>query len=80
MGIGDKGILDVGSDIADVTFGMLEKMMSDELELISVYYGEEVDEKDAEALRERISSQYPQCDVELQFGGQPIYYYVVSAE
>ncbi len=80
MGIGDKGILDVGSDIADVTFGMLEKMMSDELELISVYYGDEVDEKDAEALRDRISAQYPQCDVELQFGGQPIYYYVVSAE
>jgi DAK2 domain fusion protein YloV len=80
MGIGDKGILDVGSDIADVTFGMLEKMMSDELELISVYYGDEVEEKDAEALRDRISAQYPQCDVELQFGGQPIYYYVVSAE
>ena len=80
MGIGDAGILDVGSDIADVTFGMLEKMMSDELELISVYYGEEVEEKDAEALRDRISAQYPQCDVELQFGGQPIYYYVVSAE
>ena len=59
---------------------MLEKMMSDELELISVYYGDEVDEKDAEALRDRISAQYPQCDVELQFGGQPIYYYVVSAE
>ena len=80
MGIGDKGILDVGSDIADVTFGMLEKMMSDELELISVYYGDEVEEKDAEALRDRIKTQYPQCDVELQFGGQPIYYYVVSAE
>ena len=80
MGIGDKGILDVGSDIADVTFGMLEKMRSDELELISVYYGDEVEEKDAEALRDRIKTKYPQCDVELQFGGQPIYYYVVSAE
>ncbi len=80
MGIGDAGILDVGSDIADVTFEMLGKMMSEEFELISVYYGEEVDEKDAEKLRERISSQYPQCDVELQYGGQPIYYYVVSAE
>jgi DAK2 domain fusion protein YloV len=80
MGIGDKGILGVGSDIADVTFDMLEKMMNDDLELISVYYGEEVDEKDADALRERISSKFPQCDVELQYGGQPIYYYIVSAE
>lgn len=80
MGIGDKGILGVGSDIADVTFEMLMKMMNDDLELISLYYGEEVDEKDAESLKERITAEYPQCDVELQFGGQPIYYYIVSAE
>ncbi len=80
MGIGDKGILGVGSDIADVTFDMLEKMMNDDLELISLYYGEEIDEKDADTLRERISSRFPQCDVELQYGGQPIYYYIVSAE
>ena len=80
MGIGDSGILAVGGEIADVAFDMLDKMMNDDLELISVYYGEEVDEKDAEALRSRISDKYPQCDVELQFGGQPIYYYIVSAE
>ena len=80
MGIGDSGILAVGGEIADVAFDMLEKMMNDDLELISVYYGDEVDEKDAEALRERISEKYPQCDVELQFGGQPIYYYILSAE
>ncbi len=80
MGIGDSGILAVGGEIADVAFDMLDKMMNDELELISVYYGDEVDEKDAEALRERISDKYPQCDVELQFGGQPIYYYILSAE
>jgi hypothetical protein len=80
MGIGDKGILGVGSDIADVTFDMLEKMMNDDKELISVYYGDEVSEGDANSLRERISSRFPDCDVELQFGGQPIYYYIVSAE
>ena len=80
MGIGDSGILAVGGEISDVAFDMLDKMMNDDLELISVYYGDEVDEKEAEALRERISEKYPQCDVELQFGGQPIYYYIVSAE
>jgi dihydroxyacetone kinase-like predicted kinase len=80
MGIGDKGILGVGSVIADVTFDMLEKMMTDEKELISLYYGDEVDEKDAEKLRERVASSFPGCDVELQYGGQPIYYYIVSAE
>ena len=80
MGIGDAGILAVGAEIADVAFDMLDKMMTEDLELISVYYGDEVDEKDAESLRNRISEKYPQCDVELQFGGQPIYYYIVSAE
>ena len=80
MGIGDKGILGVGSDIADVAFDMLEKMMNDDKELISVYYGDEVSEDDASSLRDRISSRFPDCDVELQFGGQPIYYYIVSAE
>lgn len=80
MGIGDKGILGVGSDIADVTFEMLEKMMNDDLELISVYYGDEIAEGDAEALRDRITERFPQCDVELQYGGQPIYYYIISAE
>lgn len=80
MGIGDKGILGVGSVISDVTFDMLEKMMSDDKELISLYYGDEVDEKDAGELRDRIASRFPSCDVELQYGGQPIYYYIVSAE
>ncbi len=80
MGIGDAGILAVGGEIADVTFDMLEKMMGEERELISVYYGSDVEESEAEALRERISEKFPQCDVELQFGGQPIYYYIVSAE
>lgn len=80
MGIGDAGILAVGGEIADVTFNMLDKMMSEDLELISVYYGDEVEEAEAEALRSRISEKFPQCDVELQYGGQPIYYYIVSAE
>ncbi len=80
MGIGDSGILSVGGEIADVTFEMLEKMMSDDLELISVYYGDDVKESEAEALRDRISEKFAGCDVELQYGGQPIYYYIVSAE
>ncbi len=80
MGIGDSGILSVGVDMSDVTFDMLNKMMNDDLELISIYYGDDVKESDAEDLKKRISDKYPQCDVELQNGGQPIYYYVISAE
>ena len=80
MGIGDHGLLSSGTDLADVTFTMVEKMMSDDFELISLYYGEDVSEDDAQALQARISEAYPDCDVELQEGSQPIYYYIVSAE
>lgn len=80
MGIGDAGILTVGSDLSEITMGMVDAMMSEDLELISIYYGKNVQEEDAEAIRQSISDRYPGCDVELQYGGQPIYYYVISAE
>lgn len=80
MGIGDEGILTVGREMEDVTFDMVKAFMSDELELISIYYGSDVTEDTAEKLRTRIAGEYPNCDVELQFGGQPVYYYIVSAE
>ena len=80
MGIGDKGILSVGADVADVTFEMIRNMMDDSLELISIYYGSDVEDADAEELKKKVEETYPSCDVELQFGGQPIYYYIVSAE
>ena len=80
MGIGDSGILSVGTAISDVTANMIDEMMSDERELISIYYGSEITEEDAESLRMRMEVKYPSCDIELQYGGQPIYYYIVSAE
>lgn len=80
MGIGDAGILSVGTDIRKVTLEMVDEMMNDSLELISVYYGADVEENDAEEIRSAIEEKYPDCDVELQDGGQPIYYYVISAE
>jgi dihydroxyacetone kinase-like predicted kinase len=80
MGIGDQGILAVGTDKKAVTLDMVQEMVDEDTELISIYYGADVDENDAEDLRASIESAYPSCDVELQFGGQPIYYYVISAE
>lgn len=80
MGLGDSGILSVGTVISDVALGMIDEMMQEELELISIYYGAEIAQEDAEKLREMTQSRYPGCDVELQYGGQPIYYYIVSAE
>ncbi len=80
MGIGDDGILAVGQAIEGVTLNMIDRMMEEDLELISIYYGQETKEDEAEALREKVEQKYPSCDVELQYGGQPIYYYIVSVE
>ncbi len=80
MGIGDKGILSVGTDLQTVAFEMISEMMKEEYELISIYYGDEIKEEQALELVEKVQSTFEGCDVELQFGGQPIYSYIVSAE
>jgi len=80
MGIGDKGILSVGTDLQSVAFDMIKEMMFDECELISIYYGSDIKEDQAKALTDRVLAEFSGCDVELQAGGQPIYSYIVSAE
>ena len=80
MGIGDKGILAVGTSINEVAKQTLTEMMDDTSELISIYYGSDVSEEDAESFRAEVEAAFPSCDVELQSGGQPIYYYVMSIE
>lgn len=80
MGIGDHGILAVGSEIRKTTLDMLEQLVDEDSELISIYYGEEVKEEDANELIEQIEDLYPDADVDAHFGGQPIYYYVLAVE
>lgn len=80
MGIGDAGILSVGADMEEVTLKMVDEMVDEDAELISIYYGAEVEEVSAEQLKADILKKYPKCDIELQYGGQPIYYYIVSVE
>lgn len=80
MGIGDHGILAVGSEIRKTTLDMLEQLVDEDSELISIYYGEEVKEEDANELIEQIEELYPEADVDAHFGGQPIYYYVLAVE
>ena len=80
MSIGDSGILATGSDIEDTAFESLRKIVDDETEIISIYYGDETSEEKAEQFRERAAAEFENCDVELQYGGQPIYYYILSAE
>ena len=80
MGIGDKTILSVGQSIQDVTKDMIEQLAGDDAELISIYYGSDVTEEDANALAEAVEAVYPDVDVEVNYGGQPIYYYILSVE
>lgn len=80
MGIGDHSILAVGEEIAAVTKETIGLMLDEDSELISVYYGADISEEDAQALGAELEEQYPDCEVEVYSGGQPIYYYVVSVE
>ena len=80
MGIADKGIAAVGKDIEETALETLKTMLDEESELVTVYYGADVDETSAEGFLEKVQEICPDCEVELQFGGQPIYYYLISVE
>ena len=80
MGIGDDGILAVGADVEHVVLHMLDKMIDEDSELVSLYYGEKYSEEDASALAEMIEEKYPDIEVEVNYGGQPLYYVILSVE
>ena len=80
MGIGDSGMLAVEQDVETAVLKTLERMVDEDSELISVYFGADVEEADAESLLEQIEEAYPDCEVELNNGGQPVYYYLLSVE
>ncbi len=80
MGIGDHAILSVGTIVENTARDMIKKLVDKDCELISIYYGKEVDEEIAEEFAFEITASYPECDVELHMGGQPIYYYIISVE
>lgn len=80
MGIGDHDILAVSTVVEDTAKEMIAKLVDDDSELISIYYGDEVDEDVAEELSSELGKLYPSCDIEVHSGGQPIYYYIISVE
>lgn len=80
MGMGDSAILSVGKDMQDVVKDMVSQLVEEESAIVSVYYGQEIEEAAAQALGEELGEQYPQCEVEVHYGGQPIYYYLISVE
>ena len=80
MGIGDDGILAVGEDLEATTIEMIENMVDEDSGMISVYYGEDVKEEDANKLVEKLEEKFPDVEVECYMGGQPVYYYITSVE
>ncbi len=80
MGIGDKTIVAVGQNINSTAFETINELIDEETELVSIYYGEGMTEDDAEMVAEEITRAYPEVDVEVSYGGQPIYYYIMSVE
>ena len=80
MGIDDNGIQEVGNDVEVVTLGLLRSMVDKESELICIYYGNETPEEKAVQLSKKAEELYPDCEVQMEYGGQPIYYFLLSVE
>lgn len=80
MGIDDSKIAAVGESIGDTTYELLESMLEEDSELVSLYYGADIREEDANKLAERLMSAHEDVEVEVLYGGQPIYYYMISVE
>lgn len=80
MGIDDNGIQEVGSSIESVTMDLIDDMVDEDSELICIYYGQDMKKEDAQALLSKVEEKYEDCDVQLEYGGQPIYYFLLSVE
>lgn len=80
IGIGDKQILAAGGSVAEVAKTLIDRMVTEDSEIISLFYGEDVKPDFAALLKEEIEEKYPDCDVEMYAGGQPLYYYIISVE
>ena len=80
MALGDDGLLAVAKEKDQAVLEALKAMVNDESEIITIYYGQDIPEEEAEAVAARIRKAYPQVETELQYGGQPIYYYFLSVE
>ena len=80
IGLDNKTILAKGNDISQTTIDLIEKMMTENVMNITLFYGEDVKEEDAQSLSEKLIEKYPDCEVTIALGGQPVYYYIVSLE
>ena len=80
MGIGDSGILSVGKNLEETTLSMVDALIDEESAIVSIYYGADMSEESAGALGAKLEERHPEIEVEVHYGGQPIYYFVISVE
>ena len=80
IGLDDKAILAKGSDVQKTTEELVEKLLTEDSVNITLFYGEDINEDDAEKLRASLEEKYPECEVTAIYGGQPVYYYIISVE
>ena len=80
MGIGDKGIVAVGQSVKNTTIEMIDILMDEDSELVSIYYGDGITEEEAGEIADEVTEKHPGVECEVNYGGQPVYYYIVSVE
>ena len=80
IGLYNGKIVETGQSIHDVTVKLMKQIVTDDDELITVYYGKDIPEEDAQSLTDEIAGQFDDCDVEIHRGGQPLYYSLISVE
>jgi dihydroxyacetone kinase-like predicted kinase len=80
IGIGESKMLTSGKEKSDVTISLIDKLVDEDSAIITLLYGEEISEEDANELKDMVEEKYPDLEVELYYGGQPVYYYLVSVE
>ena len=80
LGILENSIFTVDNTVNDAVFNLLDEMIDEYSSVINLFYGEELNESDADMLKEQLESRYDECDVYMHFGGQPVYYYIISVE
>jgi hypothetical protein len=80
IGLDQKTILTKGNDVSVVAISLVEKMFKPEHTMITLYYGNDVKEEEAQALKSKLAEKYSDCEIEVYYGGQPLYYYIISLE
>ena len=80
MGIGDKGIMNTGSQVMATTVELVDKLIDEDSEIVTLYYGKDATEDEANLIADTIMKEHPEVEVEVHNGGQPVYYYLVSVE